>query len=93
MKPGATPYIDKPDTLPIDNGMLCWRHERRVCGGDCVAYNAEAGEGAGPNACVILVYQGQVAAAKMQLVQLRARERGPAALPNPPSVSPKGRTL
>lgn len=59
-----TPHIESPDTLPIDNGMMCWRDRDRVCNGSCVAYNPE-GEAGTPNVCVLLVYKGQQAMAAM----------------------------
>lgn len=66
----GTPYIERPDTLAIGDGTLCWRDGDRYCGPDCVAHNVddidEHGNSLqGPNKCLILLYSGQQASAAL----------------------------
>ena len=66
----GTPFIDRPDTLEISDGTLCWLDGNRYCGPDCVSYNVEDADEhgnavQGPNKCLVMLYMGQQASAAM----------------------------
>lgn len=66
----GTPFIERPDTLPVSDGSLCWRDGARYCGADCVAFNTEeldehGAPAQGPNKCLVLLYAGQQASAAL----------------------------
>lgn len=64
----------KPDIVTSD-GALCWHDRERVCGADCVAFNAESDDHDEPQSrCTILVIGGQIAPAIHQLVALKRKE-------------------
>jgi len=72
------PFIERPETLDLRDGMLCWLDGARVCGSDCVAYNTEdldeqGNVVQGPNRCLPLLYIGQQGAAALTTIAVNRR--------------------
>ena len=92
------PFIHRPETMELRDGLLCWLDGNRVCGADCVSWNAEIEEDAGPNRCLVLLYMGQQAssAVSAMLVSRRAavaaqdaiRVAAGGGVPQPPRAKP-----
>ena len=71
----GTPYIHEPDVRDINDGMLCFLDQTRVCGSTCMSYNTEEvdEEGnllQGHEKCLVLYnISAQGAAAQMSIVE------------------------
>ncbi len=50
----GTPYIEKPDDLPIVDGSSCFLDKERGCGPDCRAYDISIDPAQGPEVCTLL---------------------------------------
>jgi len=76
LKAKPRPFIERPAQLDTGKGALCWGDGTRLCGPDCVAFNAEQGLDANglpvdsPNKCLILLYSGQQGSAALSQVAL-----------------------
>lgn len=69
------PYLHPPDEVELEEGMACWRDERRICGTDCVAFNLATLDERGqptnvPEQCVLLDVKLKSLQAQQQLLQL-----------------------
>lgn len=94
-----SPFIERPDSLDIEDGALCWMDGTRVCGADCVGYNVEMSDPEtgemlqGPNKCLPLLYMGQQGAASLstllvnrkRVTQIQDEQRAAQAAAAPPS--------
>jgi hypothetical protein len=47
----GTPYIEKPDTLNVDDGTACWIDVNRMCNPTCRAWDFEVDPAQGPDVC------------------------------------------
>ena len=73
--PAGAPFIERPDKLDLRRGSLCWLDGSRVCGADCVAFNADELDDHGhatdtPNKCIALAYMGQQGAAALSIIAI-----------------------
>jgi hypothetical protein len=73
VKPSAQPFVQRPESLDLRPGSLCWLDGSRVCGADCVSFNPEELDDNGvatdsPNKCLVLMYQGQQGSAGLAIV-------------------------
>lgn len=86
-----SPYIERPDTQDVRNGALCWNDRDRVCGPDCMAFNAEEGLDENglvldtPNKCLILKYAGQIGSGALAVIRLAKKMDDPRTPPPPPN--------
>lgn len=75
----GTPFIERPAEMDLNKGSLCWLDGSRICGPDCMAFNADEGlDKSGvvidtPNKCLPLVYMGQQGSAALSTIALHKR--------------------
>jgi hypothetical protein len=74
-----------PETKALGDGAVCWRDQRRICDGTCVAFNVEAESGSFDR-CVLLVFRSQEAAAAMRAA--KAAEGAPRKATGPATAAP-----
>lgn len=96
VKSAGQPFVERPETLDLRRGSLCWLDGSRVCGADCVSFNPDELDENGletdsPNKCLVLVYMGQQGSAAVSTLALNRKaaqraqdERRGAAPPAPP---------
>jgi hypothetical protein len=73
---GGRPFLHRPEQLDIGAGALCFLDGARLCGPDCVAFNAAEGLDENghpidnPNKCLVLTYMGQQGAAALGIIAM-----------------------
>lgn len=90
----GTPFVEKPDDLPITDGSSCFLDKERLCGPDCRAYDIEVDPPQGPQVCTLLTSMMDLGAGIQPFVEIartlrkqradKARENASgAAVPDP----------